>query len=102
MSALNLQRRDIVEVDVGDLGRVHRVEVLGLQLLLQMDGNQILQHLLPDIAGKLLADQVGGRLAGAEARQFGAFLDVVDDAAGLALHYINGDGNLQRVLATFY
>ena len=97
-----MQRREIVEVDVGDIGRVHRVQVLGLELLLQVDGDQILQHLLPDIAGKLLADEVGGRLAGAEALQFGALLDVVDDAAGLALYHINGDGNFQRVLATFY
>jgi hypothetical protein len=71
-------------------------------LLLQVHGDEILEHLLPYVAGELLADEVGGRLAGAEALQSGAFLNVVDDAAGLALYYINGDGNLQRVLATFY
>ena len=89
-------------MDVADIGRAHHVEVLRIELLLQMDGDQILQHLLPDVTGKLLADEVCGRLAGAEALQLGALLNVVDDAAGLALYHINGYGNFERVLATFY
>jgi hypothetical protein len=50
----------------------------------------------------LLADEVRGRLAGTKPLQFGALLDVVNDAASLVLNHINGDGDLQRVLATFY
>ena len=56
-----LERREIVEMNVADIGRAHDAEVLQFELLLQMDGDQILQHLLPDVAGKLLADEVGGR-----------------------------------------
>ena len=88
-------------MDVADIGRADDAEVLQFELLLQVNGNEILQYLLPDIAGKLLADQVGGRFAGAEALQFGALLNVIDNAAGLALYLIDGDGDFQRVLATF-
>jgi len=62
-----LQWRQSVEMDVGDIGGADDAEVLQVELLLQVDGDQILQHFLPDIAGKLLADQVGGRLTGPEA-----------------------------------
>ena len=87
---------------VADVGGAHNAEVLRIELLLQMDGDQMLQDFLPDVTGKLLADEVGGRFAGAEALQLGALLNVVDDAAGLALYHINGYGNFKRVLATFY
>ena len=33
-------------------------------------GTRLLQHLLPDIAGKIAADQRSGRFAGTEAGQF--------------------------------
>ena len=78
---LEAQRLAVVEMDVGDIGRADHVQVFGFDLLLQMLGNQVLQHLLPDIAGELLADQRSRRLAGTEAGEFGALLDVGDDAA---------------------
>ena len=98
---LEAQRLALVEMDVLDIGRAHHVEVFGLELLLQVLGDQVFQHLLPDIAGELLANQRGGRLARPEARELGALLDVGDDAAGLAFHLVDRDGNFQRVPATF-
>ena len=70
--------------------------------LLQLNRNQVLQNLLPDIAGELFPDQGGGRLPGTEALQPGTLLNVVDNAAGFALYHLNGNGDFQRVLATFY
>ena len=95
------QRLAVVEVDVLDIGLADHVEVFGLELLLEILGDQVLQHLLPDVAGELLADQRYRGLARAKTREFGALLDIQHNAFGLAGHFGNGNGNLQRVLATF-
>ena len=73
-----------MEVDVLDIGRADHFEVLGFELLLEVLGDQAFQHLLPDIAGELLANQRCRRLARAEARELGALLDIQHNAAGLA------------------
>jgi hypothetical protein len=86
---------------VADIGCADDVEIFGLELLLQVDGDQALQDLLPDIAGELLANDRGGRFSRAEARQFGPFLHVENDAVRLAFDFSCRDGDFERVLATF-
>ncbi len=90
-----------MEVDVGDIGRADHVEVLGLELLLEVFGDQSFEHLLPDIAGEVLANQGCRGFAGAEALELGALLNVGGDAGGFAIHFLGGDGDFERVLATF-
>jgi hypothetical protein len=99
---LELQGLAIVEMDIFYIGRPDDVEVLGLELFLEELGDQVFQHLLPDIAGKLLADDTGRSFTRPEARKFGAFLDVDRNATQLAFHIDDRDGNFERVLATFY
>jgi hypothetical protein len=99
---LELQGLAIVEMDILYIGLTHDVEVFGLELLLEELGDQIFQHLLPDIAGKLLANDAGRGLTRPEAREFGAFLDVGRNASHLAFYIDDRDGDFERVLATFY
>jgi len=62
----------------------------------------------PETRGVLIAQIAPGRTPIVFARdtamllQAGTLLDVVDDAAGFALYHINGNGDFERVLATFY
>jgi hypothetical protein len=98
---LEAQRLAVVEMDILYIGRADHVEVFGFELLLQELGDQIFQHLLPDIAGELLANDAGRGFAGPEAGEFGALLDVGRDASQLAFHIDDRDGDFERVLATF-
>src|SRR5690349_11042468 len=91
----------IVEMNVLDIGRAHDVQVFGLKLFLQISGNQVFEHLLPDVARKLLADQSGGGFAGTEAGQLGPLLNIGGDTAGFAFYFFGGNGNFQRMPATF-
>jgi hypothetical protein len=95
------QRLAVVEMDILDIGCADHVEVLGLKLLLEERGNQILQHLLPDITGELLANDAGGRFSRPEPGEFRAFLNVGRNAAQLAFYIGDWDGDFERVLATF-
>jgi hypothetical protein len=88
-------------VNILYIGRADDVEVFGLELLLQELGDEIFQHLLPDIAGELLPDDAGRGFARPESGEFGALLDVGRDASQLAFHIDDRDGNFERVLATF-
>jgi hypothetical protein len=92
----------VVEMHILYIGCADHVEILGLELLLEELGNQILEHLLPDIAGELLADDAGRSFSRPEAREFGAFLDVGGNASQLAFDIDDRNGNFQRVLATLY
>ena len=90
-----------MEVDVGDIGRADHVEVFRLELLLQVFGDERFEHLLPDVAGEVLANQGGRGFARTEALELGALLHVGGDAGGFAFHFLSGNGDFQRVLATF-
>jgi hypothetical protein len=85
-----------------NIGSADHVQILRLELPLEEFGNQTLQHLLPDIADELLANDAGRNFSRPEAREFGAFLDVGGNAVHLAFDIGDGDGDFQRVLATFY
>ena len=67
---LEMHRFAVVKMHVGDAGRADNAEVLLLRLRIEKFGDQVLQHLLPDIAGKIPADQRSGRFAGPEPGQF--------------------------------
>jgi hypothetical protein len=98
---LEAERLAVMEVNILYIGRADDVEVFGLELLLQELGDEIFQHLLSDIAGKLLPDDAGRGFARPESGEFGALLDVGRDASQLAFHIEDRDGNFKRVLATF-
>jgi hypothetical protein len=91
----------VVEMDILYIGLADHVEVFGFELLLQELGDEIFQHLLPDIAGELLTDDAGRGFARPESGEFGALLDIGRDASQLAFHIEDRDGNFERVLATF-
>jgi hypothetical protein len=74
------ERLAVVEMDILYIGCADDVEVFGLELLVEELGNEIFQHLLPDIAGELLTDDAGRSFARPESGEFGAFLDVGGDA----------------------
>ena len=95
------QRLAIVEVDILDIGLSDHLQVLGLELFLEVLGNQVLHDLPPDLARELRANQRQSDPARAETRQFGALLDVQHDAFRFGSHFRHGNGNLQRMLATF-
>ena len=63
--------------------------------------DQVFQHLLPDIAGELLADERGRRFARAEAREAWRASERPPPRDWFPLNLFDGDGDLQRVLATF-
>ena len=88
-------------MDFGDVGRSDHAQVLRFELLLQVFWDQAFQHLLPDITGKLLANQRRGSLARPEAAQLRPILHARGNLVGLALHIFDGDGDFKRVLATF-
>ena len=90
-----------MEVDVRDVGGADDLQVLLLQLLIEKLRDQILQHLLTDIALELLANQTSGRLTGAEAGEFRAMLERADDALGLGVHGFHGHRDFNGMLATF-
>ena len=96
------QRLAGLQVYVGDIGLSDHFQVFRLEPVVQVFRDEALQDLLPDLAGKLLADDRGGRLPGPETRQLGTLLDLGHRPAGFGLHFLNGHGDLQRVLATFY
>jgi hypothetical protein len=66
-----------------------------------VDRDELFKHLLPDVTGKLLADEGGGGFAWPEARQLGPLHDVFNDSVGSAFYLGSGDGNVERVLAAF-
>jgi hypothetical protein len=95
------QRLAVLEMDVLDIGSGDDGQVLGLEPLLEMHGNQALQYLVPNLSGIFLADDGNGNLSRTKATELGAFLDVLEHPAGLTLHILNGDGDFERVPATF-
>ena len=99
--ALNFSGSPRVKVDIRNIRRSHRVQVLCRDLLLQSLGDQTFQNLLPDVAGETAANDAGRSLSRPEARKFGAFLYVRSHAIGFAIHLRDRNGNLKRVLATF-
>jgi len=74
--SLETQRLARVKMHIGDIRRSHHAEVFGVELLLQKLGDHVLQHMLPDVAGKLLANNAGRSFSRPEAREFGALLYV--------------------------
>jgi hypothetical protein len=72
-----------------------------LKLLLQVLRNQVLQDLLPDVTGELFADDRSRGLTGTEAWKFGALLDIGDDTRAFGVDLRDGNGDLQRMPATF-
>jgi hypothetical protein len=99
---LELQRRAVVEMNVGDIGTPDHIEVFRFHLLLQKPRNQVLEDLLPDVAFELQPDLGRGGFTRAEPRQLGALLNVRDHTSGLGFHLLGRNGNLQCVLAPFY
>ena len=99
---LEAQRLTGLKMHLRDVGLADYFQVFRLELLLQIPGDQGLQHLLADVAGKLLANNGGGGLTWPEARQLGALLDLGDRPPGLSFHLVDRHGDLQRVLTTFY
>jgi hypothetical protein len=89
-------------VDVADIGRADYLKVLGVELLLEVVGDQGFENALPDITGELLAYDRGRSLSGAEAGELGPFHDVGDGLVRLSFYRCGRDGNLESVLAAFY
>jgi hypothetical protein len=54
---LEAQRLAIVEVDIGNVGPADDIQVLRVDLLLQVLGNQAFHHLFPNFACELLSNQ---------------------------------------------
>lgn len=86
---------------VGNVGGPDDFEILLLQLLVEKLGNQVLEHLLADIALELLTHEAGGRLSWAEAGKFRALLERADDALGFGVHGFHRDRDFKGVLAAF-
>jgi hypothetical protein len=99
---LEAQRLAGLQVHLGDIGLADHFQVLRLEPVVQILGDQALQHLFPDVAGKMLANDRRRRLAGPETRQLRALLDRRHRPARFGLYFLGGHGNLQRVLATFH
>ena len=99
---LECQGFAVVKMDVGNIRAADHTQIFRLNLFLQMGGDQALQYLMPDVAGKLLSNQGSRGFARAEPGEFGAFLNLGGHPAGFALHLVNGNGKLQRMPATFY
>ncbi len=96
------QRLAGLQVHIGDIGLSDHFQVFRLEPVVQVFGDQAFQDLLADLAGKLLANDRNGRLSGPETRQLRALLDLGHRPAGFGLHFLDGHGDLQGVLATFY
>ena len=99
---LEAQRLAVVEMDVGDVGPADDVQVFRLDLLLQILGDQASSTCWRISPANCLRISEAGALPGRKPGKFGALLNVGNDAAGFRLHLRGGNGDFQRVLATFY
>src|SRR5262249_15229256 len=92
----------LVKMDIGDVRRAHHAEVFLFRFGLEKAGDQTLEHLLPDVAGEVAANQRSGRLARPKCRQLHLVLIRFCDLAGLGLECLDGNRDFKLELATFY
>src|SRR5262249_1693003 len=84
----------LVELHLSDIGATDEAQVFLLHTLLKEAGDQVFEHLLADIAPKLVANPAGGGLSGPKAGDLGLLLERGNDFSRFSLHLFHRDRNL--------
>ena len=90
-----------VKVHVADVGLADHFQVILVGRGTEEARDQLFENILADISGEALLHQTHRSLARTESRQLYFFLNFEDDALGFLFHLDHGDGDFERVLATF-
>ena len=85
----------VLQVEVGDLWLRHRDQALLVGLFAEVARDQGLDHVALQVLGKTLADDGGGHVPAAEARDTRQLLIFLDQGFGLAGYFLERDFNLR-------
>jgi hypothetical protein len=95
-----LERLPLLDDDVADVGRVHRLDALLAQRVVDGPRNQLMGHVMQDLLPKPLADQPLGNFSGTEPGNARGLRVVARNPVDLGIHLVAGDLHVQ-VLARF-
>ena len=90
-----------VKMHVGDVGLADYFEMVFIGGGAKEARHQFFENILPDVSGEALLDESDGSLAGAEPGELDLALNFGDGALGFLLDINHGDGDFERMLATF-
>src|SRR5207248_2476276 len=96
------ERLALVKMNVGDVRRGHRFEVLVRDFLFEVPGNHVFENFLPDAALELFFDQRWRRFSRTEAGELGPFLKILNYTAGFHIDHLGGNRDFKGMLAAFY